>query len=111
MERGLVLRLEFRYFILNYDYKYDYYDNPEMEYDDEGIRVYTCDYSSMTSHLTIIDGDGTTLLKKTCGRTSPTSFTSKSNNVTLLFHTGDSVYDKHGWSIEWIAEKPGLSKM
>ena len=60
----------------------------------------TCDYD----HLTIRDGDGTTLMKKRCGSSLPaTTILSTSNRVELYFmadYYGDM---NSGWSVSWSA--------
>ena len=56
-------------------------------------------------HLTIKDGDGSTLMEKTCGNTLPKGLVSKSNVVKLHFRTDESVVES-GWSVTWSAEKP-----
>ena len=71
-------------------------------------------------HLTITDGDGTTLMQKSCGSLSsksiviggllveglPADITSRTNFVKLDFKTDDSV-EKSGWSVSWTALTPG----
>ena len=56
-------------------------------------------------HLTIKDGDGSTLMEKTCGNTLPKGLVSNSNVVKLHFKTDQSVAES-GWSVTWSAEKP-----
>ena len=56
-------------------------------------------------HLTIKDGDESTLMEKTCGNTLPKGLVSKSNVVKLNFKTDQSVAES-GWSVTWSAEKP-----
>ena len=62
------------------------------------------DSSCPYDHLTIEDGDGSTLLE-TCGNRLPEDLVSKSNVVKLHFKTDESVTES-GWSITWSAEKP-----
>ena len=82
VEEGLILSLEFNAFNVEYGS--------------------TCDYD----HLTITDGDGTTLMEKTCGSSLPNAITSITNSVKLLFITDDSgAYS--GWSVNWAAVTPG----
>ena len=72
-------------------------------------------------HLTIIDGDGTTLMQKSCGSSSwgfiviggqlfgsslPPAIRSRSNLVNLVFRTDGSV-PRSGWSVSWSAVTPG----
>ena len=66
----------------------------------------TCEYD----HLTIMDGDGTTLMEKSCGSSLPAAITSRTNSVTLIFTTDDS-YAKTGWSVNWTAVTPGLEAL
>ena len=63
------------------------------------------DDSCPYDHLTIEDGDGSTLMEKTCGNTLPQGLVSKSNVVKLHFKTDESVAES-GWSVTWSAEKP-----
>ena len=100
VEQELVLRLEFDSFYLAYDWGFI-----DFTFTTKG---YLCDNRSQ---LTIIDGDGTTFLEKFCGGRLPVTILSKSNKVTLLFHTPEEVDVNDEWRIEWIAEKPSLSKM
>ena len=62
----------------------------------------TCAYD----HLTIMDGDGTTLMEKSCGSFLPADIRSTSNIVKLVFIT-DSVDTRPGWSVSWSAVTPG----
>ena len=74
----------------------------------------TCSYD----HLTIKNGDGTTLMEKTCGSTSiytggqyidsslPAAVTSTSNRVEIYFHTDGGVTES-GWRLTWRAVTPG----
>ena len=71
-------------------------------------------------HVTIKNGDGTTLMEKTCGSSSwgfitggqfidsslPAAVTSTSNRVEIYFHTND-VYSYSGWRLTWRAVTPG----
>ena len=77
--------------------------------------------SPCNDHLTITDGDGTTLMEKSCGSTSegnvnvggqslgsslPAAIRSTSNVVNLVFSTnGSGTYT--GWSVSWSAVTPG----
>ena len=63
----------------------------------------TCDYD----HLTITDGDGTTLMEKSCGNSLPADITSTSNVVNLLFITDYYDGENSGWSVSWSAVTPG----
>ena len=75
-------------------------------------------------HLTITDGDGTTLMEKSCGPNfqeshgnieiggqnigspMPPNITSRSNVVKLHFQT-DYFITSTGWSVSWSAVSPG----
>ena len=93
VEQGLILSLEFTAFNIEYHS--------------------TCSYD----HLKITDGDGTTLMEKSCGSTSdgnvsiggesigsflPPAIRSRSNSINLVFITDGSVAYP-GWSISWRA--------
>ena len=62
----------------------------------------TCGYD----HLTITDGDGTTLMEKSCGSSLPADIISTSNIVKLVFST-NFVNTRPGWSVSWSAVTPG----
>ena len=57
-------------------------------------------------HLTITDGDRTTLMEKSCGSTIPADITSTSNIVNLVFSTSTFV-TRSGWSVSWSVVTPG----
>ena len=61
-------------------------------------------------HLTITDGDGTILMKKSCGPSLPDDITSQTNIVKLTFHTDRSVA-RGGWSIKWRTLTPPGRKL
>ena len=82
VEEGLILALQFTAF--------------DIEYDSD------CYYD----HLTITDGDGTTLMEKSCGNSLPADIRSTSNVVNLLFIT-NGVITRTGWSVSWSAVTPG----
>ena len=82
VEEGLIISLQFTAF--------------DIESDS------TCGYD----HLTITDGDGTTLMEKRCGSTIPADIRSTSNIVKLVFIT-DRTTSKTGWSVSWSAVTPG----
>ena len=83
VEEGLVLALQFTAF--------------DVEFQK------TCKYD----HLTIRDGDGTTLMKKRCGSSLPANtIVSTSNRVELYFKT-DTGVTRSGWSVSWIAVTQG----
>ena len=95
VEQGLILSLEFTAFDIEYDR--------------------TCFYD----HLTITDGDGTTLMEKSCGSTSegfiviggeiigsslPPPIRSRSNTINLVFTTSQlDTITSRGWSVSWRA--------
>ena len=90
MEQGLILSLQFTAFDI---------EEPDYEYDYDSL---TCPYD----HLTITDGDGTTLMEKSCGNSLPAAIRSTSNIVNLLFST-NGVNSYSGWSVSWSAVTPG----
>ena len=51
-------------------------------------------------YLKIQDGDGTTLMEKTCGSSLPDKITSRSNKVFLDFKTNGKGR-RTGWSVHW----------
>ena len=57
-------------------------------------------------YLKMIDGDGTTLMDKTCGSYLPGAITSTSNTVRFYF-TSTSWFSKSGWSLNWTAVTAG----
>ena len=57
-------------------------------------------------YVTIKNGDGTTLMEKTCGSSLPTAVTSTSNRVEIYFHTDYGV-SYSGWRLTWRAVTPG----
>ena len=57
-------------------------------------------------HVTIKNGDGTTLMEKTCGSSLPAAVTSTSNIVEIYFHT-DYSGSYSGWRLTWRAVTPG----
>ena len=62
----------------------------------------TCEYD----HVTIKNGNGTTLMEKTCGSSLPANVTSTSNIVEIYFHT-DGQVSYSGWRFTWRALTPG----
>ena len=82
VEKGMIVALKFTAF--------------DVERGDD-----SCPYD----HLTIEDGDGSTLMERTCGYSLPEDLVSKSNVVKLHFKTDESVTES-GWSVTWSAEKP-----
>ena len=57
-------------------------------------------------YVTIKNGDGTTLMEKTCGSSLPAALTSKSNVVKIYFHSNE-VNSFSGWRLTWRAVTPG----
>ena len=97
VESGMMLRLEFTKFAI---------------YACNDITTCPCDYVKIT------DGDGTTLMEKSCGYSSNTDPSSsiyflppiimtRSNTVDIIFKTGSSTTED-GWSLRWSAVTPGL---
>ena len=58
----------------------------------------SCEYD----HVTVLDGDGSTLLAKTCGTNKPGKITSKTNVANIKFKSDTSVNNK-GFRAEWKA--------
>ena len=65
----------------------------------------SCDWDN----LTITDGDGTTLLKESCGIKKPPRITSSTNTVHILFQTDETI-TRTGWRISWTAMTPGKTQ-
>ena len=92
VESGKILRLEFTSFAVWWDS--------------------TCQFD----FVKITDGDGTTLLQKSCGYSSidqskasfflPPVIRTRTNSVVISFHTDDSITSP-GWSLRWNAVAPG----
>ena len=59
-----------------------------------------------SDHLTIKNGDGSTLMEKTCGSSLPAAVTSTSNTVEIYFYTDGSA-SRSGWRLTWRAVTPG----
>ena len=67
------------------------------------FNVQSQDSDCNNDHLTIRDGDGTILLRKTCNfNFLPGQITSRTNSVLLEFKTCD-FGTRPGWSIIWSA--------
>ena len=60
-------------------------------------------------HLKIRDGDGTTLMGKTCGSSLPAKIISNTNIVKLEFKTNAKV-KRTGWRVYWHDVTPGVYK-
>ena len=82
VEEGLVVAIEFTAFAVEFES--------------------TC----ISNYVTIKNGDGTTLMEKTCGSSLPAAVTSTSNIVEIYFHT-DSSDTESGWRLTWRAVTPG----
>ena len=98
VEEGLIISLQFTAFDIEAEYDYD---NDTSAYDYDYESIIAC-----PDHLTIADGDGTTLMEKSCGNSLPADITSTSNVVNLVFSTS-SVITRTGWSVSWSAVSPG----
>lgn len=80
----------------------------------EGLHVYMrftiFDVESHSTcsndYVTIKNGEGTTLMEKTCGSSLPAIVISTSKIVEIYFHT-DSSTSRSGWVIFWIPVTPG----
>jgi len=95
VEQGLIISLEFTDFRIQYVLEYEY---------------------NCRDHLTITDGDGTTLLEKSCGNPAsiygvviggqeakmPPAINSSSNTINLVFTTNGG-WSTSGWSVSWRA--------
>ena len=90
VEKGMIIALKFTAF-----------DVEQGEYAFSPGSASPC----LFDHLTIKDGDESTLMEKTCGNALPKDLVSKSNVVKLHFKT-DEIVTKSGWSVTWSAEKP-----
>ena len=62
--------------------------------------------STCYDYVTIKNGNGTTLMEKTCGSSLPAAVTSTSNRVEIYFHTDGSTTES-GWRLTWRAVTPG----
>ena len=95
VESGKILRLEFTHFAV---------------WACGDINTCPCDYVKIT------DGDGTTLMNKSCGFSDrdtswssyflPPMIWTRSNRVEIFFHT-NGADTKAGWSLSWSAVTPG----
>ena len=91
---GLIISLQFSAFRIEAEYDYDY----DSETYDPVLGCY--------DHLTIMDGDGTTLMEKSCGSSLPAAITSRTNMIKVVFST-DHWTTKPGFSLSWTAVTPG----
>ena len=95
----------------NYPEKYSDYLNMRDKIEvDQGlvIVVQFTDFNTENTvdWLTITDGDGTALLRKTSGASLPTNISSRSNVIKTHFVTDRSA-TRSGWSFSWSAVIPG----
>lgn len=111
VKEGLILSIEFN------DFEVEFYDlslDRDMNYqtDDNGDIDYfspICRYS----HLTITDGDGTTLVEKVCGYRELNlddkhlKLIRSKSNVIKLQHYTNRKQEKSFWSLSWRAVTPG----
>ena len=72
------------------------------EFDIQSHGDSSCDWDN----LTITDGDGTMLLKESCGTEKPPQITSSTRTVNISFQTDETI-TRNGWSINWKAMEPG----
>ena len=71
----------------------------EILFTDFALEPHTsCEYD----WVSVTDGDGSTLLAKTCGTSKPAKITSKTNVASIKFHSDTSVNAK-GFRAEWKA--------
>ena len=96
---GLIISLQFTAFQIEAQYDYDY---ETYEYDYESVNF-------CYDHLTIMDGDGTTLMEKSCGSSLPAAITSISNMIRIYFST-DGSGTSTGWNVSWTAVTAGECK-
>ena len=84
---------------------------------------YHVNFDSISDHLKITDGDGTTLMKESYGSSFrgtnlkigdlklvpslPAGIISTSNRVKLTFITDDHDGGHDGWKVNWSAVRPG----
>ena len=109
VEQGMIISIQFSAFDIGAEY--EEYEYEEYDYYDYDSNI------GCPDHLKITDGDGTTLMEKSCGSTSdgnvliggesigsslPPAIRSRSNTINLVFTT-DGSYTRPGWSISWRA--------
>ena len=92
------MSLQFTAFQIEAEYDYDY-ETYEYIYDYESVV-------GCYDHLTITDGDGTTLMEKSCGSSLPAAITSISNMIRIYFST-DGSGTSTGWNVSWTAVTTG----
>ena len=62
--------------------------------------------SCPNDYVTITDGDGTTLMGRSCGTSLPSNVISQTNVVKIFFRT-NQVDPRAGWNVTWTAVTPG----
>ena len=106
VESGKLLRLEFTHF--------------DVQSSGSTCQGSSCQINCYDDYVKITDGNGTTLMDKSCGSSStdPSSFwyflppilTTGSNRVEILFHT-NGIHQSTGWSLSWSAVTPGVKAL
>merc|ERR1712083_455990 len=61
-------------------------------------NAYRCGWD----YLMIVDGNGKTLLDKSCGSIKPATVASQTNKAKVIFHSDYSVTSS-GFKIDWVA--------
>ena len=67
---------------------------------DSNFGMETCNSNCGCDYVMVTDGDGTILLPKTCGATKPPTFTSRTNKISVLFHS-DGSNNYQGFKLSW----------
>ena len=79
-----------------------------MQFTAFDVQSYSWDSTCGYDYVTIKNGNGTTLMEKTCGSSLPAAVTSTSNIVEIYFHT-DANVSYSGWRLTWTAMTPGAN--
>ena len=80
---------------------------PARAYSTVVVLVYIQKHSDcFYDWIMIIDGDGSTLLPKTCGSDIPTPIRSHTSTVVIVFHSDHSETFR-GFNITWESRKSG----
>ena len=74
------------------------------------FAVYSHPSSCSSDYIKVTDGDGTTLMDKSCGYGRPPNITSITNTVEIFFHTSEGGR-RTGWNLTWIAATPGVKSL
>ena len=98
VEEGLVIAVKFTAFNL------EGFEDGDDIYDYYGFEPGSCSFDS----LAITDGDGTSLMDKTCGEDLPPDLISNTDSVKVNLRT-DRARTRSGYRLEWTAVSPGLS--